>query len=334
LDRKNCDGHGLRVSLVYHKPNSKIFGGYHEAVKFFNGFIVCDLLIYLLFSQGLKFEKIAWQGKVMDASSDFINVKLKSNFAKSNLTTLLSGKELSIETPPDFQNIARIKIEHKNKSLTDFINELQASGMFEFVEPDFIIRASVTPNDTYYSNQYALPKVNAPNAWDITAGDESIIIGILDSGIPILNGNLSHPDLQNTSRIIEGVDYVGDGNGVKDENGHGTHVAGILGAETNNNTGVAGINWNSKLSTNQVFNILREGTHYGFRYTLINAVDNGCKIINFSGGSIVGSGAMEYAIQYAQSNDVLLVAAAGNYDGDTNPDKVVEYPAAYSILFS
>jgi subtilisin family serine protease len=302
-------------------------------MKLSNSLMILLCVIFLfppIFSQGIKFEKITWEGKTVDAASDLINVKLKSNFTEIDLKTLLTGKGLSIETPPDFQKIARIRIDRKSRSITDLITELQASGMFEFVEPDFIIKASVTPNDTYYSNQYALPKINAPGAWDITTGDEGIIIGILDSGIPILSGNLSHPDLQNTSRIIEGEDYTGDGNGVKDENGHGTHVAGIAGAETNNSTGVAGINWNSKLRINQVFDASGNGTHSWFRNALINAVNNGCKIINFSGGSVAGSSIMENAVQYAQNNNVLLVAAAGNYDEQNNPNKVVEHPAAYS----
>ncbi len=284
-----------------------------KSIKTLISFSVVFFMLNHVFSQSIKFEKINWNDKQVDAVSDFINVQLKDNFNENSLIDFLSENGLSLDTAPDIQNFARIRIDQKTKSLLSSISELQKSELFVFVEPDFIIRASLSPNDTYYSSQYALPKVDAPNAWDITTGEDNIIIGVLDSGIPILDDTLSHPDLMNNSRIIKGSDYIGDGNGVKDERGHGTHVAGIIGAETNNSTGIAGINWNSKLRINQVFDINGSGSHSGFRNALINAVNNGCKIINFSGGSITGSWYMENAVQYAQNNNVLLVAAAGNY---------------------
>jgi subtilisin family serine protease len=284
-----------------------------------------------LLGQSLRTEKINWKGKTMAAASDYVMVKLKDAGMEAALNTVLVGKELSLDSAPNVQNIARLKIESRTKSLSDLIDDLQNTGIFEFVEPDFVHYLCVTPNDTYYGNQYGPSIVEAPDAWEITTGSSSIVVGILDTGIPISSGSLSHPDLQNTSRIIQGVDYVGDGNGVKDERGHGTHVAGIAGAETNNSTGVAGMNWNSKLRIYQVFNANGTGFDSDFYDAVINAVDNDCKVINFSGGHVGASSTLENAAIYAENNDVLLVAAAGNYDEDANPDTVVVYPAAYSV---
>lgn len=289
------------------------------------------LIAQTLFSQNLKTEKVDWKGKTVEAATDYVMVKLRDAGVKANLNTVLTGKGLRIDSAPDVLNIARLKIESRTKSLAGLINDLQNTGMFEFVEPDFVNHLFVTPNDTYYSNQYAPTVVDAPDAWDITTGSSSIMIAILDSGIPISSGSLSHDDLQNTSRIIQGVDYVGDGNGVKDEHGHGTLVAGIAGAETNNSTGIAGMNWSSKLRIYQVFDAVGAGFDSDFYNAVINAVDNDCKVINFSGGHVGASSTMENAVQYAENNEVLLVAAAGNYDPDDNPDRVVAYPAAYSV---
>lgn len=237
-----------------------------------------------LLGQSLKTEKVNWKGKTMAAASDYVMVKLKDAGMEADLNTVLAGKGLSLDSAPNVQNIARLKIESRTKALTDLIDDLQNTGIFEFVEPDFVHYLCATPNDTYYGNQYGPTIVEAPDAWGITTGSSSIMVGILDTGIPISSGSLSHPDLQNTSRIIQGVDYVGDGNGVKDERGHGTHVAGIAGAETNNSTGVAGMGWSSKLRIYQVFDDLGRGFDSYFYNAVINAVDNGCQVINFSGG--------------------------------------------------
>ncbi len=124
--------------------------------------------------------------------------------------------------------------------------------MFRYATLGQIGRTNSTrPNDTYFFNgdQWALENItttsadiSAPEAWDIETGKPNVVIAILDSGIAMNDGiHLSHPDLNEDSKIILGPDYIGDGNGVKDENGHGTAVAGIAAAETDNGVGIAGV---------------------------------------------------------------------------------------------
>ena len=111
---------------------------------------------------------------------------------------------------------------------------------------------------------------------------------------------------------------------MKDENGHGTHVSGIVGALTNNSNGIAGSNWFSNLYICQVFDSQGFGSAYTFYHGVKDAVDNGCKVINYSGGG-PSNPLQESAIVYARNHNVLLVVAAGNNNGGA-----VDYPGAYA----
>ncbi|HPG38768.1 MAG TPA: S8 family serine peptidase [bacterium] len=153
------------------------------------------------------------------------------------------------------------------------------------------------------------------------------MVGVLDSGIPMQNGVLSHPDL-NDNRIELGYDYVYYDNEPRDLCGHGTHVAGIIGAETNNSAGVAGTSWGTQLYIVQAFGDDGIGTLAAFYYGVIDAVDEGAKIINYSGGGTVSSTYYTDAIVYALNRNCLIVAAAGNEAAS------VIYPAKYSPSYN
>jgi len=177
--------------------------------------------------------------------------------------------------------------------------------------------------------------ISAVSAWDVTTGSSTVTVAILDSGIPMLNGALSHPDLDDPNKIILGPDYSNDGEGVRDLLGHGTHVAGIVGAETNNGVGIAGVAWGCKLLIIQVFNANGSGTFQSFYNGVVYASDyktshqGTAMVINYSGGGVAGSQLLRDAIVYARDRDVTIVAAAGNQNGG-----VVDYPAAYSGEYS
>ncbi len=159
--------------------------------------------------------------------------------------------------------------------------ELEKNTIIEKVEPNGIFRVNLEPDDIYFldGHQWALKNtgqdppagtndadIDAPEAWDITTGSSDVIIAILDTGIPMLNNLLSHPDLDNTNKIILGPDYIDlpgtpeYQEGVRDRYGHGTHVAGIAGAESNNGIGIAGVAWNCNIMIIQVFDAYGIGT--------------------------------------------------------------------------
>ncbi len=222
------------------------------------------------------------------------------------------------------------------------IQSMQRTGFFLYVEPNMIDRLCLHPNDPEYTaqKQWGLHNVgqnppggtpdadiDAPEAWESTTGISSVMVAVLDSGIPMQLGRLSHPDLDDRTKIVVGSDITEDGEGVTDRNGHGTHVAGIISAETNNGVGVAGVCWNCKILVNQVFDAYGSGSHENFRDGMIYSVNCGADLVNYSGGGS-HSATKEHGVAYADSHDVLLVAAAGNNWGGS-----VSYPGAYAASY-
>ncbi|MDI6766764.1 MAG: S8 family serine peptidase [Bacteroidota bacterium] len=241
------------------------------------------------------------------------------------------------------------------------MSTLIQAPFFEVAEPNFVDKAAFLPNDPYfrgtppatYAHQWGLHNtgqtpptgtndadIDAVEAWDITTGNPDVILAILDSGIPMLSGALSHPDLDDPNKIILGPDYIDEPGteeyieGVRDRLGHGTHVAGIASAETNNSEGVAGVAGGCKILVIQVFDRYGQSNVNAIYNAFIYSVDYqrnnpGKKVvINYSGG---GPHAMQrkQAVQYAHTHGVTVVASSGNL-----APTVFDYPAAYSTLYS
>lgn len=198
----------------------------------------------------------------------------------------------------------------------------------EWAEVDAVYKAQATPNDPCWNgpcrltDQWGPKKINAPSAWDVTKGAGDIRIAVLDSGVDI-----DHPDLAGVVSL--GPNYSADAT-ADDEFGHGTHVAGVIGAATNNTRGVAGMVWNTSLVSVKVLDRNGDGFASALSQGLRWSADNGARIVNLSlagpGSQVVAS-----AVAYAQSKGVLVVAAAGNgTPGGSNP----MYPAAYDDVIA
>lgn len=194
---------------------------------------------------------------------------------------------------------------------------------------NYVRRAALVPNDSYYSQQWALNQINAPSAWDISTGSSNIIVAVVDTGF-----DLSHPD--RPQNLIRGADYVLDITGntlvTGDPQGHGTHVAGIVAANMNNGIGVAGIAPNVSLMAIRVLDAVGSGNTYSTSLGITYAVDHGAKIVSLSLSGDSKSDSEVTAINYAYGKGVMVVAAAGNCyttpndcDNQVNP---IQYPAA------
>jgi subtilisin family serine protease len=215
-----------------------------------------------------------------------------------------------------------------------------------YAEPDYFQFASTTPDDPFYSLQYALVDspddhdIDAPTAWSTRSGCAKV--AILDTGI-----DTDHPDLKsnvykskdkpNNGKDDDKNGYVDDTYGYntikgkgsgEDDNGHGTHVSGIVGGRGNNDVGVSGTCWSTKLLAVKFMNSRGKGSTSDAIAGIDYAVKQGFKIINCSFGSSSKSSSLHDAVDYAQDHKALLVVAAGN-DGD-NIDKHPLYPASYS----
>lgn len=177
-------------------------------------------------------------------------------------------------------------------------------------------------------------------AWSLTTGSKNVIVAVIDTGI-----DANHPDLKAnlwkapaeagrpSSGNVYGWDFVTKASNPSDFHGHGTHIAGIIGAVANTASGTAGVNQQVQIMAVRYYSDTAPGSvnlantikalHY--------AIDNGAKIINYSGGGPEYSEEEYQAMKKAQDHGVLIVAAAGNDHHDTDSEDNRYYPAAYSL---
>lgn len=239
----------------------------------------------------------------------------------------------------------------------DAIRRLRLDPDVEYAHSNYRLKPRLIPNDTSYPIQWHYNQVALEEAWDLTTGSDSIIVAVIDTGV------VSHPDLQ--ARTIVGYDFIsdpavaGDGNGRDpdptdtgdDANGpgihsyHGTHVAGTIGAVTNNGLGVSGVTWQTKIMPLRVL-----GKGGGSSFDLAEAIKYAAGLPNLSGAlppqrahvvnmslsACAQNPTERAAVEAARSVGVILVAAAGNNrEGEPGcPPEALEFPASYDGVVS
>lgn len=207
-------------------------------------------------------------------------------------------------------------------------------------EPNLTRSIARTPNDPFLDDLYGLSRMDAFRAWDVTTGSANVIVAVVDTGVYYnhsdLIGNITINTLEAPSNGIDDDgngytdDYFGydffdvDGDPV-DENGHGTHCAGIVGARGDNGTAVVGINWNVGILPVRVLGANGSGMDADVASGIQYAVDRGASIVSLSLGGEFSSTVLENSVEYARDRGVLVVAAAGN-DNENN-DVYPTYPA-------
>lgn len=182
---------------------------------------------------------------------------------------------------------------------------LRADPRVEFAEPNSRYRLLSAPNDPQFPQQWNLHQINAPGAWDVGTGAGDVIVAILDSGI-----DASHPEL--AGRVVPGRNVRERNSETRDDIGHGTHVAGIIGALGNNALGVAGLSWGVRLMPIKITDRHGDASIVAAADGIRWATEHGARIINLSLGGLDDSQTVRRAVQDARSRGVLLVAAAGN----------------------
>jgi len=204
-----------------------------------------------------------------------------------------------------------------------------------YAGPNYIARITVTPNDTLFRYQYALnntgqeigapgspsgkPKadIKATAAWGETKGLAETVIAIIDTGI-----DFEHPDIKNKV-ISRGRDFANDDWDATDDNGHGTYVAGIAAADTNNDQGMAGVAWNCRLLPVKVTDKKGDAWYDDLIDGILWAADNGAHVINLSLGADAPDDSLRDALRYAHEKGLVIAASVGN------DNTAVFYPAAY-----
>lgn len=254
---------------------------------------------------------------------------------------LLEGTKLgeSLDIVPGLFEVHVADPAHYNEALSYYAS---AEGV-AYAQPDFQIELQATPNDPFYGNLYGLQRIGAPAAWDATTGSHEIVVGVIDTGI-----DWDHPDLAaniwtNSDEIpgngrdddgngfvddVRGWDFVNNDNNPDDDNFHGTHVAGTIGAVGNNGIGVTGVNWNVKLMPLKFLSARGSGSTSNAIRALDYARENGAQITNNSWGGGGFSRALSDAIERYRQAGGVFVAAAGN--AGRNNDVSNSFPANYS----
>ncbi len=222
-------------------------------------------------------------------------------------------------------------------------------------EPNWEVTTTLTPSDPQYPNMYALGstsagRIHAPEAWEISTGSANVVVGIIDTGI-----DYNHIDLQanvwnNPGEIganevdddangkiddLHGIDTWNGDSDPNDDQSHGTHVAGTIGAVGNNSLGVVGINWNVKLLACKAFNSSGTGSItsilgcINYLVSLKNSHGVNIQAINNSYGGFPFSNAMLNAIAAVRDAGIVFVAGAGN--NSSNNESTPFYPASYQL---
>ncbi len=231
------------------------------------------------------------------------------------------------------------------------IEELRADPEVEYAEPNYIRKPMLVPNDPGYSFQWHYPLINLPQAWDISTGSTSVVVAVVDTGVW-----LAHEDL--AGQLVSGYDFIsdldtaqdgdgcdsnpndpGDGDGVTPDSWHGTHVAGTIGALTDNAEGVAGVAHGAR-----VMPLRAIGKGGGSSFDIIQAMryaagmstncgvtlSNPVEIINLSlGGEGYSQAEQDVVSEIVDNRGIMMAAAAGN-EHSSAPN----YPASYDGVIS
>lgn len=225
---------------------------------------------------------------------------------------------------------------------------LNADPTIAYAEPNFIYTATLTPNDPDYGRQWHLNQasdvdIDAPEAWDIQQGSNTVIIASIDTGVDYNHADLrdniwTNPGEIANNRIdddrngyvddVRGWDFANNDNNPMDDNRHGTHVAGIMAAAGNNGIGGTGVAWRARIIPLKFLSATGSGSSANAIKAIQYAVANGAKISNNSWGGGGFSQALSDAIGAANAAGHLFVAAAGN--AGTNNDTTPSYPASYN----
>jgi subtilisin family serine protease len=240
-------------------------------------------------------------------------------------------------------------------TVEEALTQYRGHPKVEYIEPNYILNAIETPNDARFGELYGLlntgqtggtpgADIRATSAWDVSTGSSQVLIGVIDTGL-----DHTHPDLAANAWVnpgeipgngidddtngyvddIRGWDFVNNDNDPMDDHGHGTHVSGTIGAVGNNAIGVVGVCWNVKIMGLKFLNASGSGSTANAVLAVEYATQMGVRLTSNSWGGGGFSQALFDAIQDADVNGILFVAAAGN--NGANADASPHYPSSYNL---
>jgi len=248
-------------------------------------------------------------------ANDELLIRFKPGVAQTAIKQLLG--QLKLTEKLEITQI-RVKVLRVPAGRVEaIVKALSANANVEFAEPNYIADVLQTPNDPSLAQQWGLTKIQAATGWNITHGATTVKIAVLDTGI-----DQNHADL--TGKIVANQNFTSSPT-ADDQFGHGTHVAGIAAAVTNNGVGVAGTGYDCRLMNGKVLGDDGYGDYDWIASGICWAADNGAKVINMSLGGGGGSDTLLNAVNYAWGKGCVIVASAGNSN-----TTAASYPAYYT----
>jgi len=248
-------------------------------------------------------------------------VGLEDDATKAEVKTAVEDAGATVD-----QSIGAIDakvLEVPTGEVEEAIDSLEDSPAIEYVEREVVLEATDTvPNDTLWQDQWGPRRVRASRAWDATRGSSSLVVAVVDTGVAY-----GHPDLQGL--FVPGFDFVNNDADPRDDQGHGTAVAGVIAARTQNHEGQAGMCWKCSVMPVKVLDRNGSGPTSTIAAGIVWAVNHEARVINLSLGGAGTTQALQDAVHFAASQGVVVVAAAGNSGSSTK-----FYPAAYADALS
>lgn len=295
------------------------------------------------YSLGLALATVVGSGAGQEAHSGRILVMPRDDGGRAALAEAHRGRGRQVERI--FPRLGYLQVVRlaRGESVSRAVAECQTLSVVAWAEPDWVVTANgLFPNDPYFQNgtQWALNNygqnggvadadLDAPEGWDVVATASNIVVAIVDSGVRATHEDLSENLWRNPVDGTPGFNALTGGHDPWDENGHGTHLAGTIAAVANNQRGVAGVAWRARLMVCKFLDASGNGYTADAISCLEFARSNGAHIVNLSWGAGTFSLALSNALWAAQSEGILLVAAAGN--NASNNDLVPYYPASLPL---
>jgi len=306
-------------------------------------FLIVLLITYISFqtSEKTKPSKITEENNIVPSPSGInkdrvegqIIVKFKEGISDAVIQERLRLYHATIKGKINGINSTVLEVPKGQEE--SILKEISNDPIVKYAEPDYIQHVEFVPNDTYFKNQWGLSNtgqtifsskgtmhadVNVSTAWDVTKG-AGVKVAIIDTGI-----DLNHPDV--ASKVVGQKVFVTSV--INDKFGHGTHVAGIIAATTNNGSGVAGVCPDCQLIIAKSLDDTGSGPTSIIATGITWAADSGAKVINMSLGGGSKSQAQTDAVTYAVNKGVVVVAAAGN-DSSSTPSYPGGLPNVVSV---
>lgn len=258
---------------------------------------------------------------VSDDTVDELLINFKKTVEKTRKNDILELEALEVtnEIPQLNTVVVKLPANRSAEQMQSLVSKY--SGVIEAVEPNYTVSAGLVPNDELYGRMNLL-LTSIEAAWDISYSAD-VVVAVLDTGV-----TFSHPDM--VGRFAgTGYDFVNNDSDATDDHGHGTQVAGMIGANGNNKKGVAGVNWGVRILPVKVMGSDARGSVDKIANGMYYAMENGARIINLSIGLSTSSATLKKVMDEAYARGVVVVAASGN---DSKPS--IWYPAGYDTVIA